>query len=319
MAEIDSTEVVSLAPDQVPAAVVVGVDGSEASDAAVDWAVAEAARHRWPVVLVRVVETSWPVSGYPVMVTTDFGFDNEVLRHAAGESLAASARRARAAGPGVDVHTVLDDGPPALRLSAWATANSAHMLVVGSSRHGAVVSAVLGSTTSGVLGAARTPVVVVRGPAEATGGHVVVGVDGSPESRRALEFGFRHAAEHGARLVAVHAWSDRPLDHLVVSLFSGMGDDRPSEAARRMIDDRVGAVAPLYPDVPVEVVHEVDRPADALVEAATGALLLVVGGHGRGAATRLVLGSVSQAVAHRAPCPVAIVTGHEEPEEEDRG
>jgi nucleotide-binding universal stress UspA family protein len=61
----------------------------------------------------------------------------------------------------------------------------------------------------------------------------------------------------------------------------------------------------------VHVVEEIvqGHPAEALREAATGADLLVVGSRGRGTFAGLVLGSVSQALLHRSPCPLAVVRG----------
>ena len=122
-----------------------------------------------------------------------------------------------------------------------------------------------------------------------------------------MEFAFDHAARHGVGVLAVHAWSDRPVEGVVAGFFAALGDNRPAAAAERLVEEQLSGAAATHPHVPVERLHRDDRPAHALVEAAAGARLLVVGSHGRGALGRLAFGSVSNAVAHRSPCPVAVV------------
>ena len=74
-----------------------------------------------------------------------------------------------------------------------------------------------------------------------------------------------------------------------------------------MLAEQLAVWQEKYPDVPTErqVIHQ--RPAAALIELGHRARILVVGSRGRGGFTRLLLGSVSQAVAQHAPCPVAVV------------
>jgi nucleotide-binding universal stress UspA family protein len=62
-----------------------------------------------------------------------------------------------------------------------------------------------------------------------------------------------------------------------------------------------------YPKVPVETRFVVEVPRSALIRAAKGALLLVVGDRGIGSVPETLLGPVAQAALHDAPCPVAIV------------
>ncbi|WP_063710846.1 universal stress protein [Actinokineospora enzanensis] len=284
-------------------AIVVGVDGTEASEHAVDWAVGEAAGR--PLVLVRVVELIWPVTRFPMMASTDFAFDSELLRRSAAEMLDKTARRVRDRVP--DVHTVLIDGSPGVRLGEFAHEQSARLLVVGAGER-SFLGTILGSTTSGVLRSPAIPTVIVRGVAP-TAGRVVVGIDGSDTGQAAVEFAADYAERHRATLVAVHAWSDRPISDMVAGFFAGLGDNHPEVAAEHLVEEQLAGVMSAHPGLAVEKVHRVDRPADALVEAATGARLLVVGSHGRGLAARLTLGSVSHAVVHHAPCPVAIIAG----------
>ena len=62
-----------------------------------------------------------------------------------------------------------------------------------------------------------------------------------------------------------------------------------------------------YPETDLRLTVELGKPAGALIRAGMGAELLVVGAHGRGAFSGLLLGSVSRAMLHHAPCPLAVV------------
>ena len=137
----------------------------------------------------------------------------------------------------------------------------------------------------------------------------MVGVDGSQTSQRAVEFAFAEAALRKTGLTAVHAWtlpwlrSTLSIRHEVVNV------TRPAlqQEAAAVLSESLAEIRQKHPAVPVveQVVEE--RPAVALVEASHDAPLLVVGSRGRGGISGLLLGSVSQAVLHRAHCPVAVI------------
>ena len=93
-----------------------------------------------------------------------------------------------------------------------------------------------------------------------------------------------------------------------MSLTAGTRDLSAFEnAAGRLLDQVVDATAAEFPDVPVERVLVGGSPADALLGAAANAALVVVGGRGVGGFRGLLLGSVSQQLAHHAPCSVVVV------------
>ncbi|WP_168211190.1 universal stress protein [Actinosynnema sp. ALI-1.44] len=139
----------------------------------------------------------------------------------------------------------------------------------------------------------------------------MVGIDGSDTSSAAIDFAFEFADRHGHDLVAVHAWSDLPLDALApVRTWDYAWQDIHDRGAQ-LFAEHVAGHRGKHPDVVVRQVISPDRPAHALIEHAQDAALLVVGSHGRGAVKRALLGSVSHSVAYHAPCPVAIVRPHE--------
>ncbi len=130
---------------------------------------------------------------------------------------------------------------------------------------------------------------------------IVVGVDGFEPSKTALRWAIHQAKLTGAVVEAVTAWH--------VPSGTGLVPDMPDyqDDARLVLTECVSEMCMIDPDVDVRPRVAQGRAGQILVDAAEGADLLVVGGHG-GAATAL-LGSVSQYCAHNAPCPVVIMRG----------
>jgi nucleotide-binding universal stress UspA family protein len=136
-------------------------------------------------------------------------------------------------------------------------------------------------------------------------GTIVVGVDGSEESRRALRWAIDEAQLRGARVVALRAWvypalAAGGLIPATTDLVGQLATNERQELAATVAEFEAGGVE-------IEQLVVEDAAARALVEAAAGADLLVVGSRGHGGFTGLLLGSVSQQCAHHAPCPVVII------------
>ncbi|GAA0814519.1 universal stress protein [Spirilliplanes yamanashiensis] len=136
---------------------------------------------------------------------------------------------------------------------------------------------------------------------------IVVGVDGSPGSRKALTWAAAEAAGHGADLVVVNVWEHTllpPAGSVSVSEhYVPDPSQRTADELLQVIKDELGD------DPPVLVQPQVKqgRPAKVLIDESAGADLLVVGKRGHGGFAGLVLGSVSQHVAAYATCPVTVV------------
>ena len=137
-------------------------------------------------------------------------------------------------------------------------------------------------------------------------GRIVVGVDGSEAGTDALRWAVGEAEMRAASLQIVHAWQ---IPYAESSGFTGISivPADLEECARQELEGAVSDVDLTRLATPAEVVLVHRSPAIGLVEAAKGADLLVVGTRGRGGFAGLLLGSVSQQVAHHAPCPVVIV------------
>ena len=134
-------------------------------------------------------------------------------------------------------------------------------------------------------------------------GRVVVGVDGSPSSVKALCWAVRYAGLVGAEVEAVTAW-DYPPTHGWVPVIDGSADLEGD--AGKILAEALGQVTDA-PDVLVCPSVIRGHAADVLVRAAKGADLLVVGSRGHGGFRGLMLGSVSQHCVQHAPCPILVV------------
>ncbi len=137
---------------------------------------------------------------------------------------------------------------------------------------------------------------------------IVVGVDGSEESKAALRWALDEGRLRGARVRALYAWSFPPMA-------TSWGYVGPAAidlgALQREAGERLDSVIAEAKTEGVDVEHAVVQgsAAQVLVEAAADADLLVVGSRGHGGFAGLLLGSVSQQCAHHARCPVVIIRG----------
>lgn len=291
-------------PEHVtPPRVVTGYDGSDHARQAVSWAAREAACRGCGLLVVAAVDR--PVT--PALPPSGPVVDEQPLRDAVEHQLAEVARDLQDNRPDLDVTTAVASGRAAEALSR--AAETTDLIVIGSSGRTALPRMLLGSTAAELVHTGELPIVVVRGGEPVDGGRVVVGVDGSPTNAAAIDFGFDYARRHGSELVAVHAWSDLPMDALEPVRIWDEDLDELHRRGARLLAAALAGPTERYPGVAVrrEIIFE--RPAQALLNHADGAALLVVGSHGRGAVRRLLLGSVSHAMIYHSPCPVAVVRG----------
>lgn len=132
---------------------------------------------------------------------------------------------------------------------------------------------------------------------------IVVGVDGSEPAQRALEWALGQAKLTGAVVDAVLAWQ-----YPVSYGWAIAEQDAPlSDLARQTLDKAISEAAAVAPGVVVRGHVLEQNPAQALIDAAEGADLLVVGSRGHGGFVGALLGSVSQHCVHHAPCPVLVM------------
>jgi nucleotide-binding universal stress UspA family protein len=290
--------------------IVAGYDGSAEARLAAMWAAREAHTGQSRLVLVMAVgypPMSEPAPMPPGYVVPQMPTPNEeTVRTHAEAALADIATRCHQEWPDITISTFVSPGraPEALA----RIAENARLLTIGASGLTGLPKVLLGSTAAELLHHHKRPLVVVRGDKDQTEDkRVVVGVDGSEVSTKAIGFAYDFADRHGFELVAVHAWSDLPMDALAPIRTWDYDWDDVQEKGNRLLAEALAGHQRQHPDVPASCVLALDRPGHALLEHAHGAALLVVGSHGRGAIKRALLGSVSHAMAYHAPCPVAVV------------
>ncbi|MEU6378781.1 universal stress protein [Streptomyces sp. NPDC046909] len=292
--------------------VIAGVDGSQESLAAAEWAAREAVRRERPLRLAHVRNWHPRQDGEP---------PTAAQRHLAQRALRQAEDRIRRTCPNVVVDDVQVDGPATAALLSLS--EQADVLVLGSRGLSGFTGFLVGSVALGVVARCERPVVLVRAEEEAADEHlpgrdggasvrtgyrdVVLALDLNDPCDEVIEFAFEAARTRGARLRAVHAW--QPPSPLTL----GPGEIGLVEGPYRA-EEWLGFMTAVlqvwrdkYPGVEVVETVTQSRPQSVLVRAASGASLLVVGRRitDRPAGPRT--GPVAHAAIHHVGCPVAVV------------
>ncbi|MGX5358663.1 universal stress protein [Kocuria sp. KH4] len=285
--------------------IVVGYDGSENSDRALDWAIQEA--RSLGSDLKVVVSMGRPVAVDPSL----YGPFLEAIEAERDQVAGAAVARARASGvPAVGVVERGDAAGVLVQESEHAAA-----LVLGRrGRRG--VRGRLGSVSAAASAHARCPVIVlperwdpeaVRGAEGPFRGRVLVGVDRLGRDNPAVVAAARYAGRHGAGLTLVTVVPE------ATSMPTGSADldravrEQLTEPAQALVDQVAAAVREDHPGLDVETYVFSGTPADQLVRAGRAAELVVVGSRGYGGFRGLLMGSVSQAVLNEGGSPVMVV------------
>ncbi|EST19757.1 universal stress protein [Streptomyces roseochromogenus] len=278
-----------------------GVDGTEESLAALDWAGREAVRRGLPL---RVVH-AWRYA--ESLATADRDTQHGWVSEGVKEAVRAVSERH----PGLEVSVDVVEGEPAHALARAAA--EAELLVLGSRGHGPVIGFLVGSVGQQVIARATRPVVLVRAgdqaAAEAAGRDVVVGQHGDPEDSAAtLRFAFETAAARGATVRAVRAWTLPPVFAYSpgsLKLLDDAGGLEPYE--RQALAEALRPWRVRFPGVPVAEHVEMGSAGQVLLSMAGRAQLMVVGRRSHRLAVGSRIGSVAHGVLHHADCPVAVV------------
>ncbi len=292
--------------------IVVGVDGSAPSNAAVAWAAHDAAIRKIPLTLVHVTAPAAAAMSAgvaaPSLVAMPVIDDYIRWQQENAEQVIEDAHKIAAATDpgGLEVQTKILSRSPTPALLELST--DAELLVAGCRGQGAVDRTLLGSVSSGLVHHAHCPVAIIHDEeVPSAQAPVLVGVDGSPTSERATEFAFDEASRRGVELVALHAWSDMPILGFPSINWSPAETENIKSAEKEVLAERLAGFAERYPNVSVRRVVVADRPSYQLLKHAESAQLVVVGSHGRGGFAGMLLGSVANAVVNSACVPVVVV------------
>src|SRR5271170_2234026 len=281
--------------------IIVGIDGSPESDAAVNWAAHDAAIRGLPLTVVHVENPAAPTwSQAPILE------ESPEEQKAEGRSLLANASTiARdAIADTAQIHINGELLSSATVPTLVDQSKDAELIVVGSRGRGALSRSILGSVSAGLIRHAHCPVALIRDadpemphPAQAP---VLVGIDGST-SDLATAIAFEEASLRNVDLIALHAWSDIDMNAI-----PGYDWSPTTTKEGHVLDEALAGWQERYPDVSVQNRLVSDRAAHALVDASESAQLVVVGTHGSGALAGMLLSSVSNAVVQAVHTPVIV-------------
>lgn len=293
--------------------ILVGVDGSEESLNAVDWAAAHAKRNHGSVhILCTYALASYSAAaldgGYAVL-------DDEALQQGAQGAVDEAVARVKAQ----DVKVTSSTEPGDAAGVMVQMSEEVDLIVVGSRGGGGFADRLLGTVSSALPAHAKCPVVVV--PRHTSGSpftpieRIVVGVDGSEVASSALRTAVYEAELWDAELTAVSAvpiasgtgmlaWLPAAVDRQAVTKDT-------LEGLNAAVNDAVG-------ERNIKVARHVldGSPAALLTEFSTAVDLVVVGNRGRGGFQGLLLGSTSQTVLSHSTCPVMVVPSRRQQEPE---
>jgi len=281
--------------------IITGHDGSAASLAALEWAAGEALLRHADLCIVAAHQVP-PHIGAGLEAPTAAITSVDVTAGLLEVDLDRAAHGIRLGHPGLTVCTeVIADSP---RHALVARSDGADLLVIGASGAGSITGWVFGSVVQHAIRHSPCPVVVVPGgSARRPSRRVVVGIDGSAAADGAVDWAADEADRRSLPLEVIHGW-ERPFaaDPALTADVHALAEVDAAttlDAAVARARERCGA--------PVQGRLIEGNVVDALLASGAGSAVLVVGSAGRGGFRSMLVGSVAQAVAEHAPCPVVVV------------
>lgn len=284
-----------------PARIVVGYDGSADANRALQYGIVEARERAGELVIVHAVDDTVLNSAWGVV------FDPEEIKLGAARMLAATVNDAVAAGMERNrVHTQIVLGNPAAALTKLSAQASLVVLGRRSAEEGEKLF--VGSTTTGVVGAARCPVIVVSGSdviREGRAGVIGVAVDTSARGAVALEWALQECRDHGGRVTVISVcrapqsrWfsSGTPTEEQKRSVLA---------VTRERMSELVNEIATQFGDVPVELEVAYGVPLDILVERTDELDLLLVEAHA--SFPTYSVGGLIRGLLTHARCPIGVI------------
>jgi nucleotide-binding universal stress UspA family protein len=283
-------------------AIVVGVDGSDSAIRAARWAGAVARRLGAPLHIVHAESylghnLSDAIAGARANVMT--------AQHDSAPAILRAAECAVRADDANQSVVVEHLSQPADQAMLEASTR-ARLIVLGGETVTLGTAILTGSMTVAVATRAACPVVAWRGDAiDVTDRPIAVGVDDDKATRTAITAAFDLASALDVGIIAVRAWSKRRSPGEVNLPFM-IDWDAIAEDERRHLSATLRPWLERYPGVAVKVVAEANKPSKALMNQASSAQVIVIGGRGRGLIAGTVLGSTGLQLLHHCTVPVMI-------------
>ncbi|WP_271395772.1 universal stress protein [Neomicrococcus lactis] len=296
--------------------VTVGVDGSEQSLNALQFAAQEASNHDLPLNIVTAY--SIPVFAASSMDAGYASMDDEAFRASALETVQDAASHIKQfVDNGLTVRTFVESGDAAGVLLDFA--EEADLMVVGRRGRGGFMGRLLGSVSTAIPAHAKCPTIVVPLTAKDrtnTKDVIVVGVDGSDRARLAVLKAAERALAENATLRVVCAIP--PLGGSLAWVPATVDQEAVFREVREQLSAGERWLKRYYPDLKFESDVIEGAPVEVLIDESRTAKLLVTGSRGRGGFTGMLLGSTSQGVLFHAYGPVMVVPDGEDPRLEER-
>lgn len=272
---------------------VVAWDGSEPARAALNWSLARA--EDGDLTLVRVLDRTVSSADY---------FTDESTTVRAREVLKDDADRVSAKYPMLTVHADLRSGDPIAELRTLSATDT--LVVVGTHRRRGSPLRYEWSMGARLAGSADGPIAIIPESDNKHHSDIVVGVDGSAASNAAVDFAAAEADRTGQELHAIHAWQEplvwRDTTEPDVRFLQTL-----ETSHRRILDESLLAVTRRFPTLHIRASLVRGAPQSALLDAARGAALLVVGDHGLKGISKLLLGSVSHSIVLNIQSPLVVI------------
>lgn len=265
--------------------IVVGVDGSAAARSALAWVADRCAAHEAEIDVVHVVPDARVRGGHTPEILTD------------------AERILRSAIPRQNVHVQRAEGGVARTLGELSAGTD--LLVIGVDPDHPLRAALGGWLPLRVIARSVPPVCIVPVGWRPREGSVTVGLDGDASSADALTFAAKEAEETSRRLHVVHAWH-LPEPSIDGSAALWVRPDQLLQEHRELLDAATQVLQRRYPRVHIEADLVRSHPADALLDHAPTASMIVIGTHREGVLAGGYFGSVAQDILWRAGCPIVV-------------
>jgi nucleotide-binding universal stress UspA family protein len=279
-----------------PERIVLALDLSPASNAALRWTVERARRSSVVVDVVTVLKPD-PVLGD--VIIDEVMLNGERVLHHAADAL-------RSVLDDSAFRTLLSSGSPAREI--LAASEDADLLVIGTANANRIPVFHHPSMAVRLTTVGRTDLAVIPEDwqGEAADARVVAGVSGDVDDRVTIATAAREAERLGARLELLHSWN-RPSFATAMGAELAVDFTLYEDAHRKILDAAVEEASEHYPEVDITGVLSDVAISRVLRESAAGAALLVVGSHGTTAFDRFFVGSTSHDVVASPVCPTLVV------------
>ncbi|WP_328619357.1 universal stress protein [Streptomyces sp. NBC_00354] len=282
-----------------------GLDGSSAGSAAADWAAHEAELRGAALELVHAEDRAQYGPFAVPLPEPRQQWAEELLSHTRDRLLREHGT--------LDISTRGTEGLATSKVLASA-ASDADLLVLGSRGLGSVAGFIVGSTSTATIPETDTPVVLVRSvdgqdrpPVNSDdAGPVVLGVDLRSNCGRLLAFAYEEADRRACPLVVVHGWSLPPVFSYAPVLDPGV-EKEMADGLETTLPELPSPWERKYPRLAVDARVVIGQPAIHILDAVSGAALVVVGRRIRRPALGARIGPITHAAMHHATSPVAVV------------